>query len=165
VNRRQLLRATAGLATAPLLAGCSSDGGDGRSPSPTPSAREPRDSPEPTDATGTARSTVAELALDDAAPFVADPDFGVDVTVTNTGDREANVLSSGYGYEFGLTTGAGAAPGNGVAVSGDGSPELDPGESVRLTVWKPVDGDPAAVTGYDLTLTCAATGQATYCGN
>jgi hypothetical protein len=148
--------------TVPLLAGCTADDGRG-SPSPTPSAREPADSPAPSDATGTARSTVPELVVDDAAPFVADPDFGVEVTVTNTGDRGTEVLASGYEYEFTLTTGEGADPEGGVTVSGDGGPEIAPGESLRLTVRKPVDGDPAAVTGYDLTLTCAATGRSVYC--
>ncbi|WP_276260493.1 hypothetical protein [Haloglomus litoreum] len=161
-RRRRLLRATGGLATGLLLAGCTEDDGDGSS-SPTQSAREPPDSPAPSDATGTARSTVDGLALEGPAPFVADPQFGAEVTVTNTGDRETDALA--YEYDLALTTGEGGEPGDGVMVSGDGSPEIAPGESLRLTVRRPVDGDPAAVSEYDLTLTCGATNEGTYCEN
>jgi hypothetical protein len=164
VNRRQLLRGTGGLVVAAPLAGCASEGGDGQATeSPTRSARETASEPEPSDATGTARSTVPGLTVGDASPFVAAPLFVVEVTVTNTGDRETNALF--YEYDFALTTGDATEPGDdGVEVAGDGA-EVAPGESARLTVREAVDGDPAAVTEYDLTVTCTENSRGVYCGN
>jgi hypothetical protein len=164
VNRRQLLRGTGGLLAAPLLAGCTSEDGDGRaSESPTRSARATAGEPEPSDATGTARSTVPGLTVGDASPFVAEPLFVVEATVTNTGGRETKALF--YEYDFALTTGDGTEPeDDGVEVAGDGA-EIAPGEPARLTVREEVDGDPAAVTEYDLTVTCTENSRGVYCGN
>jgi hypothetical protein len=143
-----------------MLAGCSGRTGDATD-SPTRSARETA-RPVASDATGSARSTVTGLEVRATDPFVADPLFGVDVTVTNAGDRETDVFR--YEYEFALATdgGTGARP-DGTELQSGEDVRLAPGETARFVARTEVDGDPSAVTGFDLTLTCTGTSRGVYC--
>ena len=191
VSRRGVLAAT-GTASVALVAGCSGGGDDTETAetaadgdetltetaddeTPTETADDEMSTATADDETstetarqsvsGTASSSVEELAIVEHQP---DPDyregsFGLDVTVENNGDQQAD--ASDYEYELTPYDADGNdVSGNSFGTSSNDDAEMNPGGRGSLTAHTAVEIDQREVDRYEVTLVCPGFGPSgVYC--
>lgn len=102
----------------------------------------------------TARSDVDGLAVEGTAVTDSGDQFGVDVTLRNTGDQTTDIFD--YGYELTVYDGSGAEiTGNGSGQGSINDTEIATDETATITVRTDVDGSVDAVARYELVVNCS----------
>ncbi len=153
ITRRGVL-ATAGLAAAGAVAGCSGGSGDdtptgnGEEGTPTNSGPQTSGSVEISGA-----STVSGLAIGNLERRDGNEDEVVVVTtVRNTGERTTDIFN--YNYELALYDADGAEMGTNNGFGSSTDTEVAPGESATINVSKSVEGAAGGVARAEVSLTC-----------
>lgn len=131
------------------------DGADDATSDPSTGTSKPGDGTGGgTDEPPAVRSTVDGLAVEDTTKTDDSDQFGVTVTLENTGEQATDLFD--YGYDLTAFDGSGAdVTGDETGYGSTGDTQVDPGEKGEMTVRIDVDGGVDSVARYELVVSCS----------
>ncbi len=151
LSRRRLL-AGVGTVVAVGLAGCQGgDGGGGGGD------LGDTDGSVGTNEVGSLEVTGLDSDIDPSEVPVGNAKWATEITITNTGDQETQLME----YDYAVSTGSGSALSTGaVNLGGD---TVRPGESNSLTLYVPERRGPETIDSYVLSISCGSFAEGVYC--